>query len=487
MEKKNKGFETKRLSIGFKIGVIAALLHLGLAVYAFSTYINSCSSTASLVFIIFFFLDAPFLLLPRDIFTVFGKASPLILYGFFGSMMWFFIPYLIDKIVVFPFPKTIKAVRAVIVLAAIGLIFWGFKNSTHFLISHSIKQERPSELKKSLNKESSGFLSENIIFDSNQFSLISIINLAAENKNQSIISLRNQVIFIDENFKEQRRINFGNSGFISIQPFTFDANDTLRFLAHKNNEGVYVFDQNGNELWNFTQKSKHSISIDGAGLGDVDGDGKKEVVLFFRYTNGITLLDSSGNIKWTHPVIAIGKVEMADVDNDGAEEIIYTNSNNASGKTSFEILNGKGESIKKLEVATKSYEFALIKWQSEAYNILLTEENKIRIINLNGEAVISLDAPGCREYGNVQTAIVKFANNQKPYLAVKKKLHPDLLVLYVYDYNGKLVYQKSEVYEFGSFNPPLIVKKDNQTNNEKLVTGSIRDNRAMILEYRLAQ
>jgi len=49
---------------------------------------------------------------------------------------------------------------------------------------------------------------------------------------------------------------------------------------------------------------------------------------------------------------------------------------------------------------------------------------------------------------------VKFKKGEPEYLAVKKSLHPDLSVLYVYDANGKLVYQKTQVIE-GLLSPTL--------------------------------
>jgi len=71
-------------SIGLKIGLALAALHLCLAILAFIAYITSSSSTSALVFIWFFFLDAPIRLLPSSIFDIFGVAAPLISFGVFG-------------------------------------------------------------------------------------------------------------------------------------------------------------------------------------------------------------------------------------------------------------------------------------------------------------------------------------------------------------------------------------------------------------------
>ncbi len=483
----------RRTSIGFKIGIVLAVLHLGLAIYAFSAYINCKSSTAGLVFITFFFLDAPLLLIPRSIFSIFGEIRPLIEYGVLGSALWFLIPYLIDRIFTYTFPNVIKLVRAIIIIAAIPVILFSFKHLSHFAIRHLIKQKRPVELKKSLNKASSDFVTERVVFSNGTdipiINGIYRINCSAGNDGQVMAALRSEVVFLNDKYQEQSRLGFGGLGFNTIRPLNSDAADSCRFLGYRYGKGVYVFDHQGKKVWKFTPSDNKTGGIDGASFGDVDGDGKTEIAVFYRYTQGIQLLDCNGNTKWTHPVDALGHLEMADVDDDGRAEIIYDNSNNASGKTYFEMLNVTGTVIKKLEIATTSYEFALIKWPNAELkpNILLTENNKIRLVDLKGDTVISLDAPGCREFGNVKAAAVKFKKLQPPYLVVRKGLHPDLLVMYVYNHNGKLVYQRTDVFKYGVSNAAIAVVPESETEGEKLLLGAERDNKAVILEYSSSQ
>jgi hypothetical protein len=476
----------RRLSIGFIIGAVLAVLHLGLAIYAFSAYINCKSSTAGLVFIIFFWLDAPLLLLPKAILKVFGEISPLVNYGILGSALWFIIPYLIDMAFTRIFPNIKKLVRVIIIVVAIPAVLFGFTRLSHFAIRLSIQQERPAELKKSLNKESSGFLTEKIVFEDETEGIrdIYIFN-SQENDTRFIGALRNGIIFLDNKYQEQNRIYFGELGFNSIQPFIADANYSYRLLAYRFGKGIYIFNEQGKELWNFIKSDKYGIGINGASFGDVDGDGKTEIVVFYPYTQGMQLMDGDGNIKWSHSVDALGHLEMADIDDDGKAEIIYDNSNNARGATTFKMLDAAGAEIKKLEIATKSYEFAMIKWPNAKLkpNILLTENSKIRIMDLKGDTVISLDAPGCREFGNVKAAAVKLKKQQPPYLVVRKGLHPDLLVMYVYDNNGKLVYQRTDVLKYGVSNATIAVVPENEIEGEKILVEAFRNNKEVILEY----
>ncbi|MFA5292525.1 MAG: VCBS repeat-containing protein [Phycisphaerae bacterium] len=483
----------RRTSIGFKIGIVLAALHLGLAIYAFSVYINCKSSTAGLVFIIFFYLDAPLLLIPRSIFSIFGGVRPLIEYGVIGSALWFVIPYLIDRMVTFTFPKAIKLVRVIIIVAAIPAIFFGFKQLSYFAVRHLIKQGRPVELKKSLNKASSNFFAEKIVFsNSTDIPMINGIYRMSCNDGddkQIMAALRTEVVFLNDKYQEQSRLGFGGLGFNFIKPLSSDIADSRRFLGYRYGKGVYVFDHQGKEVWKFTPSDNKTGGMGGAVFGDMDGDGRSEIAVFYPYKQGIQLIDSNGNTKWTHPVNAMGHLEMTDIDGDGKAEIIYDNSNNAGGKTKFEILNAAGTVIKTLEIATKSYEFALIKWPNDKseMNILLTENNKIRLVDFKGDTVISLDAPGCREFGNVKAVAVKLKKQQPPYLIVRKGLHPDLLVMYVYDHNGKLVYQRTDVYKYGVSNAAVAIVPESETEGEKLLLASERNNKAVILEYSFSQ
>ena len=101
--------KTQKYSVGFMLGIVFAVLHLCLVILAYTAYINSKSSTSALVFILFFTLDAPIHMLPSSVFQMFGTPSPLILYGVFGSVMWFLIPWLLDKGAKGLFPKPISS------------------------------------------------------------------------------------------------------------------------------------------------------------------------------------------------------------------------------------------------------------------------------------------------------------------------------------------------------------------------------------------
>ena len=139
------------------------------------------------------------------------------------------------------------------------------------------------------------------------------------------------------------------------------------------------------------------------------------------------------------------------------------------------------------KIATKSYEFALIQWprRETLPYLLLTEENRIRIVDFIGTAVLQLDAPGCRLFGALAALPVKFKKNEPEYLAVKKSLHPDLSVLYVYNANGRLVYQRTDVAD-GRVPPALAAVSAKEAGVEKLLVGAAQKSELQVLEYSVA-
>ena len=481
----------KHKSIGFKIGVALAVFHLCLALLAFFAYINCRSSTAGLVFIRFFVLDAPILfLMPPALFKVFGEAAPLIQFGVFGSALWFLIPWLIDMAITHIFPNGKRLVRAIVIVGVIPIILVGFSRLSSFSVKRIIQQERPVELKKMLNSATSDFLTKKVIFENDAWgpvTSISRINCKSGSGMELVVAMYGGIVFLNESYQEQSRLNLAGRRFNMTEPL-YDNTNFCRFLAYRYGEGVYLFDLDGKEIWKFI-KSDKTVTIDGSRFGDVDGDGKMEFAVYYRYRQGIVLIDSDGKTRWEHPVNALGHLEITDILGDGKARVVYTNSNNANGTTDFTVLDSDGTVVNQQKIATKSCEFAVIKWPNSAANpnILLTEDGNIRIVDIKGENVVQLDAPGCRPYGNMKAVTVKFRKEEPEYLAVRKILFPDLSVLYVYDANGKLVYQKTEVFE-GLLAPTLTTMPVNETGSEKLLVGASAGNfRAQVLEYSLTR
>lgn len=482
----------KRKSTGFKVGLLLAAIHLCLAVLAFLAAIKSHSSTAGLVFIWFFFLDAPLLLLlPPTLFNIFGIASPLIQYGVIGSALWFLIPWLIDKAVTRISPNTSRTARVLILIGVIPFILGGFYRLSFFSTKLLVQRERPAELKKMLNSATSDFLTGKVVFE--DYAPMGVRSISRMNCRPGIgaellLALPRGLVFLNENYQEQYRLNLSErKAYQTIQPLYLDG--SCVFLAHMFQEGMHLFGLDEKEIWRDSPLVTGAKGAEGVRFGDVDGDGKPEFAIYSRYTEGVHLIDGNGKTRWKHPAYTIGHLEMQDVNGDGKAEIIYTNSNNANGITEFTTLDAMGTELNQQKITTASYEFALVNWPiSEGKpNFLLTEDGKIKLVDLQGATVMTLDAPGCKTFGNLSAITVRFKKDEPAYLAVKKSIHPDLSVLYVYDANSKLVFQKTQAVE-GLLAPTLAAVPVRDSGAEKLLVGEYTKGfKAQVLEYSLTR
>jgi len=458
------------------------------------TYINSKSSTAGLVFIYFSFLDAPIhlfiTLLPFSVFDL-SVIMPLIIYGVFGSSLWFLIPWLMDRLVIRVFPNVTGTMRWASVIGVIPLFIVGFIFMESLTTTLSIQKERPDELKKLLGSTNSHYLTQRVVFDDISLGKVSSIIRGSYRPNTSpetVLAFHRGVVFLNDSYEVQSRIEFSDGYFQTVSPVHTADDYTPHFITYKLFEHAALLDYNGKEVWRAAGAADEGRYVDGVQSGDINRDGKDEFAVYHRYRNGIMLIDESGRTLWKHPVYALGHLEMKDVRGNGKEEIFYSNSNNANLLTIFRTIDSEGVIVDELVISTVSYEFVVIGWpvMEVRPNILLTEENRIRIVDMNGGTVVQLDAPGCRTFGKVKAVIVRFRKDEPAFLAVRKILHPDLAVLFVYDASGSLVFQSAQVIE-GSMQPSLAAVPVDETGNERLLVAHGHGYGERIIEYSLAQ
>ena len=284
-----------RKSVGFKIGSVTFCIHLCLAVFAFVAYINSQSSTAGLVFIYFFFLDAPihFLitLLPFSVFD-FSVIMPFIIYGIFGSLLWFLIPWIGDRLSTRVFPNITGKIRWISVIGSIPFILLGFIYLGSLSTMLSIRQERPNELKKLLDSTPSGYLNQRVVFDDMSIGGISSISQVASNANAEsdiLLTCHRGAVFLNGSYEEQSRIMFyRNSFYTTVDPVYTGDIKACYFIAYKLFKQAILLDSNGKEIWKTVEAADGGPYIDGVQSGDIDGNGKPEFP--FSSTSSIPFL-----------------------------------------------------------------------------------------------------------------------------------------------------------------------------------------------------
>jgi hypothetical protein len=378
-------------------------------------------------------------------------------------------------------------------IAAIGIIplaIAAFIPLSTLATSLALRQEIPAERKPSLASPTTDLLAKRVLYQSDAFGGLSSIcrgNCHPGKGNETLLTFRRGVVFLDPRDNERKRLAFSDRNFQTVDLVHTNNRRSCHFIAYTLFNHVALLDSSGAELWRRPQEADSGRPLDGVQHGDIDGDKRSEFAIYARYRAGIDLADERGKVLWNHPVYALGHLAMGDVRGNGKQEIIYSNANNADRATVFKTLDARGTVVKEWELPTGSYEFALIHWPNTARkpNLLLTEENIIRVVDLKGQTVARLEAPGCRHFGAVKAVTVALRKGKPAYLAVRKFLHPDLAVLFVYDADQKLVYQETEARR-GSTQPAIAGVPGHKKGVERLLVGTDGEYGASVVEYTLA-
>lgn len=469
-------------SVGFKLGIVVASLHLILALLAYAAASSSMDAQAGLVFIPFFFLDAPLLflgaLLPGGEWIM---GQPLIIYGLLGSLLWFALPWLVDRLAVRIFPKLRRLARWMIVLASLPVFFFAFIPLSAQAIAMSIRNDRPEELQALLKNPVTGTLAKRTVLEEEALGGVCGIHPTSDG-GEILVACHRGVLRLDRQYAVTSRLPFPeNNYYQSVQPVRIGGAFSGQYLVHELFEHAALLGPDGRELWRAGGKGEPGQMVEGVRAGDIDGDGRPEFAVYYGYGVGILLVDETGQTRWKHPVDSLDHLEMADVRGNGRQEILFRDS-----PSTFKVLVDQGQVAAELNIATDSSTFALVAWPvpTGRPHLVLAEENQIRIVDLEGNEIRRLDAPGCRSFGDLAAVPVRFRADTPAYLAVRKMLHPDLSALYVYDAEGQLVHHDVEVI-LGSGDAALAAVPVGESGAERLLVGSKNDTTAQLIEYSL--
>lgn len=114
------------------------------------------------------------------------------------------------------------------------------------------------------------------------------------------------------------KINF--DGFVMSLAMDDINNDGKKEFVVGKDMDIYALSNEGNTLWNITNFTSEGWTSE-IYVGDLYGDGKKEIVTYSPFSDGVTILDSEGKIIKKLNTLG-GKILQSDLDGDGKNELI---------------------------------------------------------------------------------------------------------------------------------------------------------------------
>jgi hypothetical protein len=194
-----------------------------------------------------------------------------------------------------------------------------------------------------------------------------------------------------------------------------------------------LYGPDGRLLW----RSDESSGVDDAAAGNVDGQGKLEVVVGYNGDGGVRLFDATGRQRWRAEGGNVWHVELADLDGDGRDEVLHSN-----GGGELTVLDGAGRRIRRVkpQVAGRVYfdKFAVCRWPSrkDPPRVIHGAQGAFFVLDGEGRKLARLKAPGAGGYAAPRATLVGLGPNGSDWLAVAFGQG-----LYVYDGQGQLVFR----------------------------------------------
>ena len=360
---------------------------------------------------------------------------PVFVFGRFLTIVFAEFEKLPDKSGLFPMSRSSKYALVFIVMAplvavAIVIIYVGYIYYSSILPSIP---KMPAYLKKATISVNSDLFSKTIFWKNSKIGTITDIIFL--NDRVRIAGIRG-FFSIDKNHNVLSYLKFNEC--LSHTDIVFTNKDAIYGFINRGNYNcdAAFFDSTGKVVWTY----RGNTSVYDMTAGDIEGDGTVEFVVGFSGDSGIHLLDSNGKKKWEESDKNVWHVELVDIDSDGILEVLHTN---ADGE--IVLRDREGKIISKTKSSPYGYLFSLVRWPSEKNKdyILFSRNNRIWIVDFNGNIIEQLDAPHATTRGHPRGIAVKFTNGQPEYFAVIVEFTLwDRSIIYIYNSKKEIVYQE---------------------------------------------
>jgi hypothetical protein len=248
------------------------------------------------------------------------------------------------------------------------------------------------------------------------------------------------VHFLDESGILKKQIRFSKAVFSPIETARLDASGDYGFLTRDQSwaTAVILFDKLGQERWGFSGSILDGV--DDSSSGDLQGNGKSEVVVGLNGAGGLVLLDEEGKKIWRQPEGNVWHVEILDTKGDGHKEILHSN---ARGQ--LLVRNAMGDVIAHYVPDCYISFFALTRWgeESQASHILVPSgdchnghsQQVLLVLDAGGKTLAQFDLPFSDLMGQVRGTRVSFAKGAEFYAVLQSSrvLRRSIFTLYTKD------------------------------------------------------
>jgi len=308
--------------------------------------------------------------------------------------------------------------------------------------------EMPQELSTGKILVGKDVLEKELFYDANQLGLVTDISYgehdSSDGSEMVIVGTRGAA-FVKREGKSEKSVLFSGMQTNHVDAVDIEGDGVCEFL----NRGswsipVALIDHEGNLLWTY---SDHTDAVDDAAAGDIDGDGRLEIVVGFNGGGGVHLLDFKGKKIWEDEDGNVWRVEIVDVDRDGRPEIVHSN---AGGQITVRdrdghVLNRNKPFPNDPESTSYFSHFSLTQWigKNRQYALLAADDN-LWVLDFDATVVAQLDAPLCRTLGGYArgTLLRRQSDKLQYYATLVAFPHWDKAILYLHDSTEKLIYQE---------------------------------------------